>query len=179
MKDFQLCDIISQRRNSFYVSTLEQTPLIPQFSGMQLVCAQADLFSNKPVSKKCGNGTFYVRRMVCVPSKGFGKRLAQHFVGLKSIKSGPAKSKKGFYTSHPLKNQGLRVTFNKQLQIFTIAVNEQTKIFALCSDTSLKQISSGLTVPLSFHQKNLTIQVVNKKALPPVKKKFKFATAPF
>ncbi len=41
------------------------------------VCAQAIRFPDKPVSKKCANHTFYVRRTVCIKQRLF---LALHFI---------------------------------------------------------------------------------------------------
>jgi hypothetical protein len=55
-------------------------PLIPQLFGGYLVCAQAVLFFDTQVSKKCANHTFGVWRTVWVVSKGFEGRLVPPFL---------------------------------------------------------------------------------------------------
>ncbi len=49
------------------------------FFGRRLVCAQTAIFFNEPISKKCGNYTFYVLRAVWCLQKGV--RVVQHFRG--------------------------------------------------------------------------------------------------
>ncbi len=86
-------------------------PIIPYFFGRRAVCTQTALFFIKPVSKNCGNFTFFVWRAVwCLPN-GHEIRVVQRFGWFfSSNKSVPANRKKGFFGSRLPKNEEIKGT---------------------------------------------------------------------
>ncbi len=70
-------------------------PIIPYFFGRRAVCTQTALFFNKPVSKNCGNYTFFVWRVSPKRARNTGCTALWRIFS--SIKSVPANRKKGFF----------------------------------------------------------------------------------
>ncbi len=107
-----LCQIINRHIFKFFVSVIsilfefkgisrliQKTVLAPnsQKNGLYIdVQVQASLFSAKPVSKICGNSTFYDWRNL---QNGLRRTACAAFWRIfSSNKSAPANRKKGFYT---------------------------------------------------------------------------------
>jgi hypothetical protein len=75
------------------------------FYGRRFACVLANLFSKKPVSKKCGNYTFFVWRGFDVCKAGLP--TVDFFIKKRT----PANRKSGFYTSMLPKNEEIREIF--------------------------------------------------------------------
>jgi hypothetical protein len=68
--------------------------------------SQAALFFYKPVSKKCGNYTFFIfRGRFRVSINWLEEGLDSILADFSSNKRAPVNRKKGIHTSHPQKNE--------------------------------------------------------------------------